>query len=466
MSGLGIDFGTTNSSAVFYDGREFVDVVGVMPTALYLDREFGASVGQDAVDAYLRENTGRLVELEAEDLGEIEFTIAGGDEIQGSKQDGGAITHIARVHAFTDRQLPGRLFRSVKRWLGDSALDSVRVFERRYRIVALVTPILVHLEQQAAKAGASGSSLYVGRPVRYQGRRKDATRTAVQRMREACGHAGLTAADLYPEPVAAAASFLHGRAREPGRIVLAFDFGGGTLDLTVVREGVVREGRDDFEILATCGRGIGGDAIDQALYRAFVFPELGEGATFHRPVGPDLREFAFPFRDFSERLLNWTLAYELNRPDLRGVILEAMRERGETGRRLERLWELVTRNHAYRVFQAVERAKVRLSDEECAAIEVPEIDLRRELRRSELEQVISGLLGEIGACVDEAVARSGVPAHEIGLVARTGGSSRIPAVIRLLEERFPGRVVEHAPFSSISAGLALAAHARRSVPGC
>ncbi|MBW2414775.1 MAG: Hsp70 family protein [Deltaproteobacteria bacterium] len=464
MSGLGIDFGTTNSSVVFYDGREFVDVVGVMPTALYLDREFGSSVGQEAVDAYLRENTGRLVQLEAEDLGEIEFTIAGGDEIQGSKQDGGAITHIARVHAFTDRHLPGRLFRSVKRWLGDSALDSVRVFERRYRIVALVTPILVHLQQQAAKLGAADVPLYVGRPVRYEGRREDATRTAVRRMREACSHAGMTDAELYPEPVAAAVSFLHGQAPQPGRIVLAFDFGGGTLDLTVVRE-VVREGRDDFEILATCGRGIGGDVIDQALYRAFVFPEVGEGAIFHRPIGPELREFEFPFRDFSERLLNWTLAYELNRPDLRAVILEAMREKGETGRRLERLWELVTRNHAYRVFQAVERAKVQLSDRECAAIDVPELGLRRELRRTELEEAISGLLDQVGACVDLAVERSGVPAREIGMVARTGGSSRIPAVIRLLEERFPGRVVEHAPFSSIAAGLALAAHARRETSG-
>ncbi len=461
MSGLGIDFGTTNSSVVFFDGREFVDMAGVMPTALYLDREFRASVGHEAVGAYLRENTGRLVELEAEEVGTVKFTIAGTSDVQGNKQDGGAITHIARVHAFTDRHLPGRLFRSVKRWLGDSALDSVRVFERRYRIVALVTPILVHLKRQAAEGGASGSRLYVGRPVRYEGRRGDATRTAVRRMHEACGHAGLAQAQLYPEPVAAAASFLHEQVREPGRAVLAFDFGGGTLDLTVVRER-----RDDFEILATCGRGIGGDRIDQALYRAFVFPEIGEGATFHRPVGPDLREFEFPFRDFSERLLNWTLAYELNRPDLRGVILEGMREKGESRQRLERLWELVTRNHAYRVFQAVERAKVRLSDEQCAAIEVPELGLRRELRRGELEQAIAGLLEEVGACVDEAVERSGVPAEEIGLVARTGGSSRIPAVIRLLEERFPGRVVEHAPFSSIAAGLALAAHTRRAVPDC
>ena len=462
MSGLGIDFGTTNSSVVFYDGRDFVDVVGVMPTALYIDREFAACVGQEAVDLYLQENTGRLVELSAEEVGEVEFTISGGDEIQGSKDDGGAITTIAQVHAFVDRDLPGRLFRSVKRWLGDSSLESVRVFDRAYRIVALVTPILVHLAEQAHEAGGAGAPLYVGRPVRYEGRRQNSTATAVERMSEACGHAGLSAAVLYPEPVGAALSFLHGLPRQPGRVVLAFDFGGGTLDLTVVRE---ERGEGDFSILSTHGRGIGGDAIDRAVYRACVFRELGEGTRFHRPIGPELKEFGFPFREFADRLLNWTLAYELNSPDFRGLMHEGMREGGETRRRLGRLWELVTHNHAYRVFQAVEQAKIALSGSEHAAIEVPELELRRPLDRGEFERAIAPLLEDVAGCVDEAVERSGVRWDQIDLVARTGGSSRIPAVIRLLEERFPGRVVEHAPFSSIAAGLAIAAHEGRETPG-
>ena len=462
MAGLGIDFGTTNSSAVYFDGRDFVDVVGVMPTALYIGRDFSACVGQEAIDLYLRENTGRVVDLRAEEVGQVEFTIAGGDLIQGPKQDGGAITTIAQVHAFVDRDQPGRLFRSVKRWLGDSSLESVRVFERAYRIVALVTPILVHLGDRVRRAGGADADLYVGRPVRYEGRRAGATGTALTRMREACGHAGLSSVRLYPEPVAAASSFLHGLPREPGRVVLAFDFGGGTLDLTVVREADAEGG---FSILSTTGRGIGGDAIDRALYRACVFPELGEGTCYHLPVGPELKEFDFPFRDFSERLLNWPLAYELNRPELRGLILEGLREGGETRERLGRLWELVTHNHAYRVFQAIERSKISLSDEEHSVIEVPELDLSRELDRGEFEAAIEPLLTEVARCIDEAVERSGLRPGQIDLVARTGGSSRIPAVIRLLEARFPGgRVVEHAPFSSIAAGLAVAAHAGHEIP--
>ena len=45
---------------------------------------------------------------------------------------------------------------------------------------------------------------------------------------------------------------------------------------------------------------------------------------------------------------------------------------------------------------------------------------------------------------------------DIDIVLGTGGSSLIPAVKQLLEDRFPHRVVEHDPFTSVAAGLAIA----------
>jgi hypothetical chaperone protein len=58
--------------------------------------------------------------------------------------------------------------------------------------------------------------------------------------------------------------------------------------------------------------------------------------------------------------------------------------------------------------------------------------------------------------VDETLARAGIANDDIELVIRTGGSSLIPAVKRILEARFPGKVVEHDPFTSVAAGLAIA----------
>jgi len=42
------------------------------------------------------------------------------------------------------------------------------------------------------------------------------------------------------------------------------------------------------------------------------------------------------------------------------------------------------------------------------------------------------------------------------LVVRTGGSSLIPSVREILDSLFPGKVVEHDPFTSVAAGLAIA----------
>ena len=45
---------------------------------------------------------------------------------------------------------------------------------------------------------------------------------------------------------------------------------------------------------------------------------------------------------------------------------------------------------------------------------------------------------------------------DIDLVLRTGGSSLIPAVKEILDNQFRGKVVEHDPFTSVAAGLAIA----------
>ena len=460
--GVGIDFGTSNSTVALYDGRalRYVDLdvattaPEVMPTALYLDRKLGSDVGAAAISRYLRENAGRTIELVREEVGLLELTVAGTDSTQGSKQQGGALHDIVGVHAYTDRKLPGRLFRGVKRWLGNEALDRVRVFDQSFRIVALITPVLVYMREAAERScPGRASGMHVGHPVRYEGRGRDPNRIALARLSEACGYAGIPGPTLYPEPIAAALAFLHGRGGGSRETLLAFDFGGGTLDLSVLKRG-----GEKFEILATHGIPLGGNAIDQRVYEHVVFPELGKDAPVERPLGAELRTLPFDFEPFAERLLNWALAYELNRPELRERISQDMRAGGATGRKLERLYELVTRNHGYRVFQAIEQAKIELSERPRATIAVPELDLCVPLARDVFERLIGPQLDEVDAAVARVLELAEVGAGDVEVVVRTGGSSKIAAVIDRLDARFPGRVVEHDPFTSIAAGLALASY--------
>ena len=470
MLGIGIDFGTSNSSAATFDGETLrmipIDAAArtpdVMPTALYLDRKLAATVGQGAIDTYLRANANRRITLERENIGQLAMHVASTDQ---SKDPSGAdgIAVQMQVHAYTDRGLPGRLFRGVKRWLGTASLDHVRVFDRRFRLVALVTPVLSHLVE-ASRAHPTART-YIGRPVHYEGSGPDSDAVALHRMDEACGHAGLRERTLHPEPIAAALSYLHRVPDAQDQVLLAFDFGGGTLDCALLR--CRASGSGDAaarsEVLATHGIGLGGDEINRMIYRAKVFPELGEGLTHRIPVVDELRSVSFPFDRFADRLLNWSLAYELNRPELRELMAQAMRESADARRRLTRLFELVTRNQAYQVFQAIERAKVELSSHDTARIELDEIDLDVELSRAELERILAPAFERIERCVDAVLRAAGIGADQVDHVVSTGGSSFIPAVVRLLEARFPRRVVAHDPFTSIAAGLAIASyHGRKS----
>ena len=454
--GIGVDFGTTNSSAAVFDGEKLrmveldpgFTVPTVMPSALYLNRELEPRVGRGATESYLRDNVGRRIRLEKEEVGEFLLSI---DTMSGYFED------WVKVHAFTDKSLPSRLFRSVKTWLGDDSLDSVKVFSRNFRLVALITPMLEGIRKQlehATNRTAESWGAHFGRPINYHGMSADANTTALIRMREACAHAGFHGVHEYPEPVAASLSFLHDNPSTKGQRILTFDFGGGTLDLCLLERSA-----DGFSILATDGVAVGGDAIDSLIYRNFVFPEIGRGALVPRSSMTSLRDpdkVEFRFDDLEDKLLVWQHAHELNRNDIRERILRGMREGGETRKKLERLFNLISLNLSFRVFQAIEEAKVGLATRAQTFIRVSELDLEIPLAQTALATRLTPLLHRIEAKLVRLLSAASLEPTQIDAVVCTGGSSKLPMVQTLLEGLFPGRLIEHDVFTSIAAGLAIA----------
>lgn len=464
--GIGIDFGTSNSSVALFDGKEVVMIeleadhesADIMPTALYIDRKGAHSIGQNAISTYLKGEAGRTVRLVKEETGEINITVSGTESSPGSRADDGAISYVAHTHAFTDQGMKGRLFRSLKRWLGSSGVDTLRVFDESRTIVELISLILDHMRKRTELSlGANLSSVYVGRPVHFEGGSEDANNTAVRRLQAGCSRAGIKSTVPYPEPVAASLSFLQSQSSKTDQNILTFDFGGGTLDLCVLRT------KDSaFEILAVHGAAIGGDEIDRLIYRNKIFPELGEGAALSMEEGTMTARF--PFHAFENGLLNWQLTCELNRPDLRGEIAAGIRFGGSVETKLNRLKKLVYNNLSYVVFRAVERAKIELTQNEVAHIEVPEIDLSVKITRKEFEGYLTEMLGEIDVCVREVLEKAGLTSKEIGMLICTGGSSRIPVVRSRLKEIIPQQLIEHRTFTSIAAGLAIASYHKYASP--
>ena len=454
--GVGIDFGTTNSAAAVYDGERvrLVPLEGddpIMPSATYIDRELKALTGQQAINRYIDDNTGRTVELIPEVIAETSAFVEHGD----SENPAPVETTTQRIYGrpLVDSGLQGRLFRGTKRLLGDSSVRRLMVFEHPFRLVALITPLLLRMRRALDLEVGRCEEAHLGHPVTFEGREQFRNQTALTRLGEAYKHAGIVRQHFYPEPLAATVSYLTANPDVVGQHVLCLDFGGGTLDFCVLRRHA-----GTFSVVTTHGLALGGDHIDQRLFSALLFPLLGKGERWRRRGMDREIETDFPFEDYEDLLLNWAVTYTLNQNRYTTPVFERLAQGGPGSEKFRRLNELIQRNLSYQVFQAIKDFKARLSDDEEAVLDIADIDVEVRLTRADFETIIADLLDQVADALDRTLAKSGLPASAIDIVLRTGGSSLIPAVRRILESRFPGRVVDHDPFTSVAAGLAIAAY--------
>ncbi|MEO6079978.1 MAG: Hsp70 family protein [Steroidobacteraceae bacterium] len=456
--GVGLDFGTSNSAIAWFDGVQLHRLRlqrdgPILPTAIHLDRGYAALVGSAAIDRYVEENRGRRVELVAEVIGESASSVGGsntGDDISRLETQ----RHTLYGPPY-DRTLPGRLFLGLKRLLGDPDIERLSVFERHYRIVALLTPILAHMRECAEQELPPPlPAIHAGRPVTFEGRAGSRNPVAVARLAEAYEHAGFEVAEFYPEPVAATLSWLHGAQRSDHGIALTVDFGGGTLDLAAVRfQG------SDFQVLATNGVALGGDRIDQLIFEHMLFPELGKNERWVREVDGRQVDTLFPFHEFESGLLNWQTTFLLNQNYTRAMVVDRISRGGAGAEKFQRLLDLISFNYSHNCFQAIKRAKVELSVRPETVIDIPELNLTVPFQRTQLDAILVPALATVRERIDTLLPAAGISRADITVVIRTGGTSEIVAVRRLLEDLFPGRVEGHDPFTSVACGLAIANYA-------
>ena len=446
MLSIGIDFGTTNSSVAIYDGQTTrllpLDPAAtdpeVMRSLLYIPRDGEIVAGQRALDLYTEQNTGREVIMERRYLREITMTFS---DMSVTKD----------AYAMVDVNEPGRLFQSLKRFLPVTSFQKTDVFGREYRLEELVATLAKQMVRAAESALVDKiDRLTIGRPVRFS-EDSDKNEAARRRLEEAWRQVGIREIRFVEEPVAAAYHYASEARLASGARFLVFDFGGGTLDVTVARAG-----QPAIEVLATGGVPIGGDLMDSRIMETHVAEHLGKGAHYRDKGLP------VPNHIFS-RLRSWQTIVELNRPDRMELIREARRS-ADKPRELAALEHLVSRNHGLDMFRAIELAKIDLSTAEIGTVRLKRgaIDVREDVTRSEFEAAIAAQLVQARACVVDAVERAGCEPEEITLVITTGGSSLIPSFRRTLEEALPrATLAATGTFTSVAAGLALAGAAGR-----
>ncbi len=290
---------------------------------------------------------------------------------------------------------PTKTVASIKRFMGNKFSESEREVGRvPYKVVKgendtarvdidgrMYTPqelsamILQKMKKTAEDyLGQDVSEAVITVPAYFNDSQRQATK-------EAGEIAGLKVSRIINEPTAASLAYGLDKKDTDQKIVV-FDFGGGTHDVSILElgDGV-------FEVLATDGdTHLGGDDVDEA-----VIDWLAE--EFIKDEDIDLRKDAMA---------------------------------------LQRLKE------------AAEKAKIELSSSSSTEINLPYVTatssgpkhLVRTLSRSKFEQLISDLVKRTIAPCEKALKSAGLSKSDIDEIILVGGSTRIPAVQKAVEDFF------------------------------
>ncbi|HYB12899.1 MAG TPA: Hsp70 family protein [Myxococcota bacterium] len=420
---IGIDFGTTNSAvSVVQDG-------GRPTLALFRTGEGESPVFRSILyfDPERRERSGRLVPA------------AGPEAMELYRESGGG----------------GRLMQSLKSFLASRLFLSTNVYGTNLSLETLIGYVLCALRAGAeAHLGDLGARAVVGRPVRFvHARTEEDEALAMARLRAALRAAGFAQVEFEYEPVAAAYHYELGLDHE--ELVLIADLGGGTCDFCLLRVGPGVQRQGGSRVLGTDGVALAGDAFDGRVVRNLVAPRLGLGAEFRSIFGRVLPVPSWIYR----HLERWHHFSQLRTPETLHLLYALRKECLEPGA-LDGLLHLVDHDLGFPLYRVIEAVKLALSEAPLArfVFSDPPIEIDEPLARVDFEEWIREELRAIEAAVARLLAHADVTPRDVDCVFLTGGSSLVPAVRSLFEQRFgKERMRTGAELTSVASGLALRA---------
>lgn len=441
---LGLDFGTTNSAIAVADGQRVLLAQFALPAP-----DPAASPGPDGERTTPTFRS--VLYFDPEELGPDRRPLA--------------IAGPAAIEQYLLADGQGRLLQSLKSYLASHLFKSTGVYGRTYTLEALIGLIVRDLRQGAlAQFGPLPARIVVGRPVRFAGSRDDDSEDApgpaapdaypLGRLQAALALGGFTNIEFEYEPVAAAYHYEGRLTRD--ELVLIADFGGGTSDFCLMRvgPGVRARGRQRVDMLGTEGVALAGDAFDSRIVRHLLAPLLGQG-THYRSQG---KRMPVPPWLYS-RLARWHhLSFLKSRETMQ--LLTDIKRGAEAPSRIAAFIHLIDNDLGYRLYQAVERTKVELSQQERSRLLFRDgpLVLDEEVTRSAFEGWIAPELSAIAQAVENLLQRTGVRPEQVDAVFVTGGSSLVPAVRRIFAERFgTERLRSGGELTSVASGLALRA---------
>lgn len=361
----------------------------------------------------------------------------------------------ALLHYLEREEHDGRLVQSLKSFLASRLFSATRIFDQTYRLEDLIALLARKLREGAERSlGMPIAHAVVGRPVHFVGAESDDDDALAQRRLEAALHnAGFRDVTFEYEPVGAA--YHYERSLDRDERILIADFGGGTSDFSLLWVGPSYRARRAEAILGHDGVDVAGDAFDGKIVRHKVAPMLGRGGEFESLYG---RRLPVPGWIYVH-LERWHHVSFLKSPRTMQLLLDLRREAVNPGP-LDALVRVVEQDLGFMLYRAVEKAKRDLSASDSARLLLQSdvLTLDATITRAEFDGWIADELAKIGACVDRLLARTGVTPDQVDRVFMTGGSSFVPAVRAVFEQRFGAEKLRGGQeLTSVASGLALRA---------
>jgi len=435
---VGIDFGTSNSGVAVYDGQRVqllaVDPKNVLPevikTVMYITRDYRTSIGQEAVETYYRDNVNRQRRYVKRRTGEIEYR-------------GADMYYVRDIFVYVDELKPGRLLQYLKTALRKEGYTGTQIFERYYTVGDLAKTYLSLLKGRAESVlGETIDVVTLGRPVKFS-ETAEQDHKAQETLRQAAHEAGFKEVDFELEPIAAALDYEQSITRPQN--VIIFDFGGGTLDIAVMRLGDARSRK----VYASGGVDIAGSDFDRAIIEKRMLSHFGYGQVKHNP---EIMEMIHAIPD-------WMALPELGTPINRNILEKAIHS-GIAPVRLKALEGLIYNDLAFTFYNRVEAGKIALSNAGATIISLEDKDIALWdlYTRHQFETDIYHYLVDVEKVLLDTIANSGLEPGQIDAVVKTGGSSSIPLFTEMLVRIFgKEKVKQSSSFTSVVAGLAIKA---------